>query len=476
MGNGGTSERGRRTLTRRQFALLCLGFLLSLPAVTTRLYASDEVEYFAWLRSAAFDRDVDFDNEYRYFYDAGVSRSPEFHETFLERTNEIGRRVNYAPAGTAFLWAPFYGVGHLVALATGAPADGFSRPYIAAIAYGSAVYGFAAVLLSALIARRLVGHGLAASLVVLAGTPLLFYVYLAPGFAHATSAFAVSLFVWIWLRARERWSATGAIALGLSTGLMGFVREQDLFLAIGPAIDFVAFAVRALRRPDSSPRAARDLALTAAAGTLAFLVAYAPHLLAYTALNGSPFPTETAARKMTWSSPHGFAVLFSPAHGWFAWTPLALCSIAGLCLLGARWTARTGNGAASPGRWIAGLLLFMVAVQAYSSGSVESWTVAGSFGQRRFVAVTPLLVVGLAALWAFAPPGWPRRVVATLVGLCVWWNLGLMAQFGLNQMDRQQLTLADNARRTFLELPFEAPALAWRYLTDRESLYKLPRQ
>ena len=51
------------------WAVLTLLFLISLPAVTTRLYASDEIEYFAYLRSLYFDRDLSFDNEYRYFYD-----------------------------------------------------------------------------------------------------------------------------------------------------------------------------------------------------------------------------------------------------------------------------------------------------------------------------------------------------------------------------------------------------------------------
>jgi len=91
-------------LTRRNVVLLCLVFAVSLPAVATRLYASDEVEYFAWLRSIAFDRDADFQNEYQHFYDAGVSRSLDFHETFLERKTEINRRVNYATPGSALLW------------------------------------------------------------------------------------------------------------------------------------------------------------------------------------------------------------------------------------------------------------------------------------------------------------------------------------------------------------------------------------
>lgn len=463
-------------LTRREVVLLCLVFVVSLPAVATRLYASDEIEYFAWLRSIAFDRDVDFQNEYQHFYDAGVSRSAEFHETFLERTNESGRRINYAAPGSALLWAPFYAVGHVVARVTGAPADGFSPPYIAAVAYGSACYAFLAVLLSAQVARRVVGYGAGASLCVAAGTPLLFYAYLAPGFGHATSAFAVSLFVWVWIRARARWSPWGAIALGLCGGLMGMVREQDLLLVIGPALDFL---ISWFRSRAAKPAAARPSFVAALAGATAFAVAYAPQLLAYTALNGHPGPTETAARKMTWTAPHALSVLFNPEHGLFAWTPLALISVVGLVIL---WRRGPAHAASSDrlderdARRIAGLALLMIAVQAYSSGSVESWTVAGSFGQRRFIAITPLLVLGLAALWSRARAGWPRRALIVVIVLCVWWNLGLMAQFGLNRMDRTRLTLGQNARVTFLELPLQAPAIAWRYLTDRASLYKLPRQ
>ena len=64
----------------------------------------------------AFDRDADFDNEYRYFYDSGAVRDEGFRLTFLDGTNEAGRRRNFAPIGTAILWAPFYAVGHVAAL------------------------------------------------------------------------------------------------------------------------------------------------------------------------------------------------------------------------------------------------------------------------------------------------------------------------------------------------------------------------
>jgi hypothetical protein len=455
--------------SRKAILGLCLAFLLTLPAVTTRLYASDEIEYFAWLRSAVFDRDANFQNEYQHFYDAGVSHTADFHETFLERTTEIGRRVNYATAGAALLWSPFYAIGHVVALATGAPADGFSQPYIAAVACGSAFYAFLAILLSALTARRLFGHGLGASLAIACGTPLIFYAYVAPGFGHAASAFAVSLFVWVWLRVRDRWSIGGAIALGLCGGLLAFVREQDVFLVVGPALDFVRHWARPSTDSQARSHTTTPQFVAAIAGTLAFIVALAPLLLSYYAVNGRLGATETAARKMNWAAPHALSVLFDVRHGLFAWTPLALVAIVGLIVM---WRRSTTPDI----RWIGGLMLLMVAAQAYSSGCVESWTVAGSFGQRRFVAITPLLVVGLAALFTHVRATWPRRSLLAVVALCIWWNLGLMAQFGMHRMDRQELTLLDNARVTFLELPLEAPALAWRYFTDRSSFYKLPRQ
>jgi hypothetical protein len=212
--------------------------VLSLPAVTPRLYSSDEIQYFAYLRSLWFDHDLSFENEYQYFYDHEVARSDGFHETFLELRTETGRRINFGTIGCAILWSPFYGAGHLAAIASGAPRDGFSKPYIAAVAYGSAVYGFLAIVLAILCARRLGLDGFAAALAVWLGTPLLFYMYVAPPFSHACSAFTVALFTLTWLRARESWSPGAMAALGAAGALMAMTREQDVFFAVAPVVDW----------------------------------------------------------------------------------------------------------------------------------------------------------------------------------------------------------------------------------------------
>ena len=445
-------------LSRRELVILGLLFLVSLPAVTTRIYASDEVQFYAWLRSIAFDRDADFENEYRHLGEA-TGQLRGFYQTFLEdRRTESGRRINFAPIGSAVLWAPFYLGGHLIALATGVPIDGYSQPYVAAVTYGSALYGFAAVLLSAAIARRVVGRGLLASLFVAIGTPLVFYTYIAPVFGHATSAFAVSLFLWVWLIVRERWTVKGAVLLGLAGGLMAVTREQDGLLVLGPAIDFL--------------RAARGAGVAsvrvAVAGAAAFVVAVVPQGFAYLAVNGKLGPTVYAARKMTWTSPHAVSVLVSPEHGLLIWTPLVAVALAGLALLALNRVARARADAG----WIAGICLVMFAAHVYMSGSVDSWTVAGAFGQRRFVAMTPILTLGLAALIAAAASArWSRATLVIVLLVCVWWNLALMMLWGANRMDRQKLDLPHLVRAVMIDLPRDAPALVWRYLTNRSSFY-----
>jgi hypothetical protein len=110
-------------LERRELLALVALFALSLPAVTPRIYASDEIQYFSYLRSLWFDRDVSFENEYQYFFDQNVGRGEGFHATFLEQYTDAARRPSFATIGCALLWAPFYGAADVFTRVTGGRAD-----------------------------------------------------------------------------------------------------------------------------------------------------------------------------------------------------------------------------------------------------------------------------------------------------------------------------------------------------------------
>lgn len=445
---------------------LVAALLLTLPLVTPRIRGADEIEYFSYLRSAVFDHDLEFGNEYERFYAADPQALAGFKATFLDlREPATGRHINFAPLGTALLWAPAYLLVHAGVLAArslglAVEADGFSRPYVIAVSYASWAYGMAGLLL----VHRALVRGAAASepaaawaaAAVLWATPLLYYVTLGVGFSHAVSLFVIALLVWLTVRFRAFGftPARGAV-LGLIGGLAALVREQDGLFLVAPALVILLEAARA-RRPLGAVAPLAAMGLAAAA-------AFTPQLLAYHAINGAYGPSRLVARKMSYASPHALAVLFDPAHGLFAWAPLLLVATAGLGLA----LVRARRTDPLPLALAAALVL-----QVWINGAVESWTQAGAFGSRRFVGATPVFAWGLAALLAAARPRWGRRAVAAGLVLFAWWNVSLMVQFGLKLMDRQGLEWPRVAVSQVREVPRRLGRSAWLFFTDRERLVK----
>ena len=437
--------------------IVILSWLVTLPLVTPRIRGADEIEYFSYLRSVAFDGDLEFGNEYEHFHAQDPDGLAGFAATFLAlREPATGRHINFAPLGTALLWSPFYVVAHGVALVTGAAADGFSAPYVAAACYASWLYGGLGLLLVQDALRRFGGmHDRDAgwaTAAMLWATPLLYYMTIAPGFSHAVSVFAVAGLVWLSLWAR--WRGPGAWALvGLCGGLAALVREQDaLFLCI-PGLLLVAEASRS-RRWD-------ELVLRGSSMVAAAVAAFTPQLLAYRAINGTYAPSRLVIRKMSWSSPHFGEVMFDPGHGLFLWTPILLIAVGGL------WA-----GVSRRKDVVAAVLLLAFVAQVWINGSVESWTQAGAFGSRRFVGATAIFAWGLAmAATALRERLGPAFRVAVLA-VFAWWNVSLMVQFGLKLMDRQSLEWPRVAVNQVTEVPRRIARTAVLYFTDRERLVR----
>ena len=444
--------------------ILAMAVLLTLPLVTPRIRGADEIEYFAYLHSALFDRDLEFGNEYEHFWAQDPRGLAGFKGTFLDRREPAtGRHINFAPLGSALLWSPFYLLAHLAltaarALGASVPADGFSRPYVMAVCYASWLYGVAGLLLlhRALVRFAGVGEPAAcwATAAMLWGTPLLYYMTVAPGFSHADSLFVVSLLLWLSFELPRRGLGLGrALALGAVGGLAALVREQDgLFLALPAAL----LAVDGWRRRAGG----RSLGLLAAMGAAALAV-FSPQLFAYHALNGSWGPSHLVRQKMTWWSPHFLSVLIDPGHGLFPWAPLLLLATGGLvlALLRSREAATVA-------------VALTLLLQVWINGSIESWTQAGAFGSRRFIGATPLLAWGLALLLAATLGRRGRRTVAAVLLAFTWWNVSLMAQFGLRLMDRQRLQWPRVAVNQVSAVPAHIGRAGWLFFTDRERLVR----
>lgn len=431
-----------------------MGSVVTLALVSTKIRGADEIEYFSHLRSVVFDRDLDFENEYEHFYAANPVGLQAFKGTFLDRREaKTQRPINFAPVGSAIVWSPFFLTAHALVTvgALSGPADGFSTPYTGSVAYGSSLLAIAGFLLAFHTLRKFLGVtedlALLSVFAVWFGTPALYYMTVAPAFAHAPSIFAVSLFFFLWLRARDRDGVFDWVLMGGALGLAMLIREQGALFLIAPGLDL---ALR-LIKGDVKRALERGAAVIGTTG-----VVFTPQLLAYHALNGTFGPTQLVQRKMDFLAPHFFDVLVNPAHGLLLWTPLLIVALAGLL----RVIGRLGP---------VGLFAALALVgQIYINGSVLSWHQAGAFGSRRFVDSTVLFVFGYAfGLMAFSP-----RVQKVFVVLAVWWNLSLMMQFGLKLMDRQQLDWPGVAIRQVTEVPQRVFNTARLYFTDPESLVR----
>lgn len=451
--------------------LIPLVFLLLLPLSVPRVALSDEVQYFAYVRSAYFDRDLDFRNEYEHFAEQGRRFGDEaiFNALLREDANNpnpaTGLLRNVAPVGSAILWAPGFVLADglvLTANALGAeiPRDGFSRPYIVAVCMMTALYSLLGLLLTYRLARRHAGDFAAtvATLTVFLASPLVFYTYIAMPWSHANGFFLFALFLTLWMRHWRRPLERGLgiwALLGLVGGLMVMTREQLGLLLIIPALEALwvyAGLLRARRWREAAGLLGRHLAFVAV-----LALAITPQLAAYQVLNGRPAPSSTVAGKLDWASPNFLNTLIDPGRGAFLWAP-----VLALGLLGLAWLARED----AP---LALLLLAAFLAQTYINGAFgTTWHLRGAFGFRRLIECTPIFVIGLAALVEWLRPRagpWPILAAAALL---VYWNVGLIAQWTFIRTElRRDLIWGDMLYYQLVEVPGQVLGKVWTLLFDR---------
>jgi len=306
--------------------------------------------------------------------------------------------------GEAILLAPFFAAAQLVAVADGAPRNGFSRPYQGSAAAGGLLYGVVGLAFLASFLRRWFGPStVALTLLALTfGTNLFHYLTFDAVYSHAFSFAVIAFVLWATVRLTERATAVRALLLGLGLGTAVTIRPTNAVIVLFPLLVGVSSTVDARARAQALI-AHPSLLAAAAAGFLAPVI---PQLLYWHHLTGR-FVVDAygSEPRLELAHPHLLAVAFSVRKGLFFWTPLVALGVLGLPFLRHRTPA---------------LLLATAAVLAVDFWVVASWSqwwYGGSFGQRAFVDSLPLVAIGLAGLFdrvRATPAAVPVAVAAAL--------------------------------------------------------------
>jgi hypothetical protein len=403
-------------------------FVLTLPLANPWV-RGDGVGYYAYVRAMLIDHNLRFEKDW-------LAANPSFKMARVDSDGKIGadqytstgHLINHFSVGPAMLWAPFLAVVHLVVLALnrmGAhiPADGYSRPYLVTMALATATYGFLALYLAFDLARKYFEERCAflGTLGIWFAGSLPVYMYFNPSWSHAHSAFVVALFLWYWHRTRGDRTPRQWVLLGACSGLMLDVYYPNAILLLIPLLEALGAYGRALR-PGPDWVAVRRLLLGHLWCCGMAVVAFLPTLITRKIIYGNPFELGYG-EKWFWTSPALGQVLFSSNHGLLTWTPILVPALVGLFLF---WKVDTE---------IAGLLWAAILGFYYLIASYSLWDGISSFGNRFFISLTPLFVLGLAAALASFNRLFERaRTAFAAAGLAtalfILWNLGLMFQWG----------------------------------------------
>lgn len=441
--------------------------------------------YYAYIRSLVIDGDLHFENEFR-------RGDPAFRRTVFDDRDQVradwsmvgGHVRNQWAVGPSLLWAPFFLLAHgfvrvLSPLGVSIPADGYSWPYRWLCGAGTAFYAFMGLVLAYRVARRLSSAAAAfvATVAIWFASSLPVYAYFVPFHVHALASFSVALFVWYWFRMEGRQDVRGWAVWGALGGLAVEVYQLNAVFLLIPLAELVREATgggggvrwQVLKRTSSH----------ALAFGVCAIVALGPHLVIKWRIHGSPWRSGYADQ-FYWKSPRVLHVALSPEHGLFLWTPVLALALAGLVLFLRRH------------HWAGGVLGATFIAYYYVVASYQNWHGQSSFGNRFFVSLTPVFVVGLATLVQVVGGGRSTRVAAggnhtgrsfapsgpflgglILLGALVVWNAGFMFQWGANIVpNRGPVDLRVVAMNQLTVVPAQLPRLFRRYFVNRDTMVR----
>jgi hypothetical protein len=403
------------------FTLICLisviGFLFCTFLVRHRGAIFDEGDplgYYLYARSIVHDGDIDFSNELSFFKKPGTQLVGGIG-LFNPKTQ---RYTNQYTIGFPLLVLPFYGTFSAIASHWYHERfDWFLDQTI--FCFGSILLGILGIWLSFKFVSYYFSSeiSLLATVIFWVSSPVIFYFIVEPYLSHLASIFAVSAFLCLW-KAESISSNLRAVLMGLMAGIITMVRQQEVLIMIIPIVVAVFSPNFSLRRIQIFRKAILFVP--------SFLLAFSIQMIVWKILTGHFLVfSYSEGQYFDFGAPKLFKVLFSSNHGLLIWHPIFLIGLLGLIF------SRTLSRPAK----IAFLIAFLC--QLYVTSSWWMWWMGHSFGNRAFLGLTPIFILGLAAFLKESLQFLRLRTSLAIFFLFAIWNGLLMLGYASDMIPHQ---------------------------------------
>jgi hypothetical protein len=196
--------------------------------------------------------------------------------------------------------------------------------------------------------------------------------------------------------------------------------------------------------------------------TLVIAIAFLPTLIAKRIIYGSALDFGYGGL-WNFASPALLKVCLSSEHGLFSWTPILALAVIGLFFLRRR------------DKFLSLYSIAAFAAYLYTIGCYLDWAGVSSFGNRFFVSLTPLFILGLAAFFEWMSLTLrerPANIMATsITAFLIVWNLGLIFQWGTHLIPaRGPISWRTAAYNQVAVVPEKVSRTLEAYLTGRGRL------
>jgi len=341
-----------------------------------KVVADDVISYYSYLPAAFIYHDLSFR-----FQD----KDPDFFKDKMYNSKTAdGGTYQKMTMGLAFLYLPFFLLGHLSAWLLGYETHGYTAPYFFFLVFSALFYLVVGLIYLRKILQKYADDSLVAItlLLVVFATNLLYYSTLEATMPHVYNFALFTVFVWQTMRWYAEPTGKHAVFTGLIYGLIVLVRPANALISLF----FIFYGIRSFS--DAGPRISfflkrwRALALLLLA---AFMVVL-PQLIFWKVNTGHWLFYSYNNEGFFFANPQILDGLFSYRKGWFVYTPLMALAVIGLWPL---W--KTHRGLALP------MIIFLI-FNVYLIFSWWSWWYGGSFGARPLVDSYGLMAIPLAVL------------------------------------------------------------------------------
>lgn len=340
--------------------------------------SSDGRGYYCYLPAAIIYQDFSYN-----YYHEKENNINKFYQPFL--TPYKDKAINKYYCGTAFCLLPFFLLGILISFFAGTDINGYTDTFLMLVSIAPLFY----FLLSTYLISKIAKHfsisekiSLITCLIFFFSTNLFHYSIQEPSMSHAYSFFAVTLFLYCYMRLYEQVTTKKLLIIGLALGLVVLIRPVNIVVVL-----FTPFFSQNLKE---YALFIKSLFIKHFSGVILFFLvmflAIIIQFMFYYFQTGEYFIVTYEGETFNFKKPEIMNVLFSYRKGIFVYVPILLASFIFIFVTKNNWFKKS-------------IFFISFSVFIYITSSWGCWWYGEGFSIRPVIDFLPVFIIILMFIY-----------------------------------------------------------------------------